>query len=116
MNDNREMLRDALGAIERLQARLERTERAATQPIAIVGYGMRYPGGIETLTDFRKLLENRVNAVRRIPADRWDADEYYSPDRDALGKKDEEGRHLQAMVDKHKREASAAQRAAIFST
>ncbi|GGA98236.1 type I polyketide synthase [Allosediminivita pacifica] len=86
MNDNREMLRDALGAIERLQARLERTERAATQPIAIVGYGMRYPGGIETLGDFRTLLENRVNAVRRIPAERWDADEYYSPDRDALGK------------------------------
>ena len=32
--------------------------------------------------------------------------------RDALGKKDEEGRHLQAMVDTHQTEASAAQREA----
>lgn len=86
MNEHREMLRNALDAIESLQLKLKRAESADTQPIAVVGCGLRYPGGVETLEDFRELLENRVNAVRRVPDDRWDADAYYSPDSNTLGK------------------------------
>ncbi len=86
MNEHRQMLQNALDAIESLQRKLKLVESAATQPIAVVGCGMRYPGGVETLEDFRELLENRVNAVRQVPQDRWDADAYFSPDSDALGK------------------------------
>ena len=86
MNEHREMLRNALGAIENLQLKLRQVQSEATQPIAVIGCGMRYPGGVETLDDLRVLLENRVNAVRRVPEDRWDADAYYSPDANALGK------------------------------
>lgn len=86
MNDNRDMLQNALVAIERLQSKLKSAEQAVAQPIAIVGSGLRYPGGVSSLDDFHDLLQNRTNAVRKVPEDRWDADAYYSPDPNALGK------------------------------
>jgi hypothetical protein len=51
MGDRRDLLRDSLAAIERLQARLEVSERALHQPIAIIGAGCRYPGGVNTPDD-----------------------------------------------------------------
>ncbi|WP_437597390.1 SDR family NAD(P)-dependent oxidoreductase [Sorangium sp. So ce590] len=62
--------------------------RAATgnEPIAIVGMGCRLPGGVESPEDFWRLLEQGIDAVRPIPADRWDAAAYYDPDPDAAGK------------------------------
>ncbi|WP_438004842.1 SDR family NAD(P)-dependent oxidoreductase [Sorangium sp. So ce321] len=62
--------------------------RAATgdEPIAIVGMGCRLPGGVESPEDFWRLLEQGVDAVTPIPADRWDAAAYYDPDPDAAGK------------------------------
>ena len=59
MNEHREMLRNALDAIEKLQLRLKKVESQATQPIAVVGCGLRYPGGVETLEGLRDILENR---------------------------------------------------------
>ncbi|WP_437568146.1 SDR family NAD(P)-dependent oxidoreductase [Sorangium sp. So ce542] len=56
------------------------------EPIAIVGMGCRLPGGVETPEQFWRLLEQRVDAVAPIPADRWDAAAYYDPDPDAAGK------------------------------
>ncbi|XYH95262.1 SDR family NAD(P)-dependent oxidoreductase [Sorangium sp. So ce1128] len=62
--------------------------RAATrgEPIAIVGMGCRLPGGVERPEDFWRLLEQGVDAVMPIPADRWDAAAYYDADPDAAGK------------------------------
>ncbi|WP_437996726.1 SDR family NAD(P)-dependent oxidoreductase [Sorangium sp. So ce185] len=59
---------------------------AGDEPIAIVGMGCRLPGGVETPEEFWRLLEQRVDAVGPIPADRWDAAAYYDPDPDAAGK------------------------------
>ncbi|GAA2614045.1 SDR family NAD(P)-dependent oxidoreductase [Streptomyces axinellae] len=53
--------------------------------IAVVGIGCRFPGA----SDHREFLANlteRVDAVREIPADRWDASEWYDPDRSAEGR------------------------------
>ncbi|WP_030613033.1 SDR family NAD(P)-dependent oxidoreductase [Streptomyces sclerotialus] len=50
--------------------------------IAVVGIGCRLPGA----SDHREFLTNlteRIDAVREIPADRWDASELYDPDRSA---------------------------------
>tara|TARA_R110000787_G_scaffold11002_19_gene36653 strand:- start:19530 stop:25862 length:6333 start_codon:yes stop_codon:yes gene_type:complete len=86
MTTPRDMLKDALVAIERLQSKLDVAKRAKSEPIAIVGCGLRYPGGVRSLDDLQALLSGKVNAVRTVPADRWDAEAYYSPDRDAAGK------------------------------
>ena len=55
-------------------------------PIAIVGMGCRFPGGADSPEQFWQLLVDGVDAVREVPADRWDADALYDPDPSAPGK------------------------------
>ncbi|MGH7622521.1 MAG: polyketide synthase, partial [Gemmatimonadaceae bacterium] len=84
--DRRSLLEESLAAIERLQARVDAADAARREPIAIVGAGCRYPGGVETPAQLWNLLRDGVDAVAEIPADRWDAAAYYDPDPRALGK------------------------------
>jgi acyl transferase domain-containing protein/acyl carrier protein len=86
MTDRAALLRESLGAIERLQARLDASERAKHQPIAIVGAGCRYPGGIETPEALWHLVRDGGDAITEVPADRWDVEAYYDPDPNASGK------------------------------
>jgi acyl transferase domain-containing protein/acyl carrier protein len=86
MNERRNILQESLAAIERLQARLDASERALRQPIAIVGAGCRYPGGIESPEALWRVVRDGVDAVSEVPPDRWDADAYYDPDPKAPGK------------------------------
>nr|WP_294524331.1 type I polyketide synthase [uncultured Rhodopila sp.] len=86
MTDRSSLLRESLAAIERLQARLDAAERATHQPIAIVGAGCRYPGGVETIEALWHLLRDGGDAITEVPADRWDVDAYYDPDPKTPGK------------------------------
>jgi len=80
------LMKDALQALEKMQAKLQATERAAREPIAIVGIGCRFPGGATTPEQFWQLLREGTNTIAEIPSNRWDIDHYYDPDPDALGK------------------------------
>jgi acyl transferase domain-containing protein len=55
------------------------------EPIAIVGIGCRFPGapGPEA---FWHLLRDGVDAVREVPASRWNRDAFYDPDPSTPGK------------------------------
>ena len=66
--------------------KLERSSANATEPIAIVGIGCRFPGGVATREAFWRLLREGGDAVARCRADRWDVDAFYDPDPDAPGK------------------------------
>lgn len=55
-------------------------------PIAVIGMGCRFPGGADSPERFWELLRNGYDAVRTIPAERWNDAEYYHPDPDAPGK------------------------------
>jgi acyl transferase domain-containing protein len=57
-------------------------------PIAIIGIGCRLPGGANDPDAFWKMLVRGVNAVREIPADRWNARRYYDPTPGKPGKTD----------------------------
>ncbi|WP_338866156.1 SDR family NAD(P)-dependent oxidoreductase [Myxococcus stipitatus] len=72
--------------VEKLQARLDGVERARTEPIAVIGMGCRFPGGASDEASYWKLLRDGVDAVREVPASRWDAASYYDPERGVPGK------------------------------
>ncbi len=75
----------ALLAME-LQAKLERVEQEQQEPIAVIGMGCRFPGGANDAESYWRLLRDGVDAIREVPADRWDINAYYDPDPDAPGK------------------------------
>nr|AIE12090.1 putative cis-AT type polyketide synthase module B4B [uncultured bacterium] len=56
------------------------------EPIAIVSMACRFPGGVTDPGSYWTLLENGIDAIREVPADRWDIDAYYDPDWQAPGK------------------------------
>ena len=49
------------------------------EPIAIVGLSCRFPGAPD-VDSFWKLLLDEVDAITEVPADRWDADQYFDPE------------------------------------
>ncbi|KAF0123559.1 MAG: hypothetical protein FD152_3289 [Xanthobacteraceae bacterium] len=56
------------------------------QPIAIVGIGCRFPGGVSSPLDFWTLLTGQVDGTSEVPPDRWSIDKYYDPDPKRIGK------------------------------
>ncbi len=71
---------------DELNSRVEKLGRAATQPIAVIGMGCRFPGGADTPERFWDLLVEGRDGVREVPPDRWDIDRYFDPDPDRPGK------------------------------
>src|SRR5215207_8813502 len=56
------------------------------EPIAILGMGCRFPGGVDTPDDLWQLLFEERDAVSEFPADRgWNLDALFGPDPDAAG-------------------------------
>ena len=86
MTERRQLLQDALAAIERLESRLSAEQQRRHEPLAIVGAGCRYPGGIVDLDGLWRTVRDGVDAVTEVPSDRWDIDAYYSPDPQAVGR------------------------------
>jgi len=84
-NNHEEKLKRAAMALRQARIKLDRLERARTEPIAIIGMGCRFPGA-ENPAAFWELLRNGGDAIREVPADRWNLDDYYDPDPQAAGK------------------------------
>ncbi|MCR6490471.1 type I polyketide synthase [Amycolatopsis sp. OK19-0408] len=77
----RRYLKRAVAELDDTQARLADVEARATEPIAIVGIGCRFPGGADTPERFWDLLAGGVDTVAEVPADRgWDMDRLYDPE------------------------------------
>ncbi len=70
-----------------LDEQFTKASRIATaEPIAVVGIGCRLPGGVVGPESYWKFLTAGTDAIGEIPADRWNADEYYDPDTFAPGR------------------------------
>jgi acyl transferase domain-containing protein/SAM-dependent methyltransferase/acyl carrier protein len=81
-------IKRALQEIRQLRAQLAEVEAAsATQrhPIAIVGAGMRFPGGVVDAGSFWDLLAAGRDGITEIPRDRWDWRLYFNRNQDAPG-------------------------------
>jgi acyl transferase domain-containing protein/acyl carrier protein len=80
--DTRTVLRDALRAVSDMQEQLAAAERVRHEPIAIIGMGCRFPGGVDGPESLWQLLANGVDAIREVPASRWSAAQYAALDPD----------------------------------
>ena len=59
---------------------------ASAEPIAVIGMGCRFPGGADGPDGYWNFLANGGNGISEIPADRWNADEFYDADQFAPGR------------------------------
>jgi acyl transferase domain-containing protein/SAM-dependent methyltransferase len=84
---------DGLSAVKRallrqreLTARVRELESEKSVPIAIVGIGCRFPGGIHDPDSFWALLRDGKDAISEVDPERWSNDDFYDANPDAPGK------------------------------
>ena len=79
-------LKRAFLALEAAETKLAAVERAAQEPIAIVGIGCRFPGRADSPEAFWRNLRTGSDAIAEVPPERWDIERYYDPNPEAPGK------------------------------
>ncbi|MEH0974348.1 type I polyketide synthase [Micromonospora sp. CPCC 205546] len=82
----REYLKRVTADLRRTRQRLRDVEAEAQQPIAIVGTGCRFPGGVRTAEELWDLVAAGGDAIASFPTDRgWDLESLYDPERSRPG-------------------------------
>lgn len=61
-------------------------EVAKREPLAIVGMGCRFPGGVSSVDEFWQLMVDERSGIVEVPADRWNKDRFYNKNSDIPGK------------------------------
>lgn len=69
-----------------LEERVRALEARNRAPIAIVGVGCRFPGGVRNPETFWELLSQGRDAITEVPSWRWDISSLYDPDPHAKGR------------------------------
>ncbi|WP_051499393.1 type I polyketide synthase [Nocardia sp. BMG51109] len=73
-------LRKALTERESWKRRAEQLERRAAEPVAIVGVGCRFPGGVSSPEEFWDVVSGERDVISEFPSDRdWDVDGVFDP-------------------------------------
>lgn len=67
------LLQKAIAALQDKNAKIERYEKEKTEPIAVIGMGCRFPGGAVDPSSYWNILQEKKDAIVRIPAERWNA-------------------------------------------
>ena len=78
-------LKRAFLALESSQQRVAALERAAKEPIAVIGIGCRVPGA-DNPDAFWRLMRDGVDAISTVPPDRFDIDALFDPDPETSGR------------------------------
>ncbi|MEU3459406.1 beta-ketoacyl synthase N-terminal-like domain-containing protein [Streptomyces sp. NPDC006733] len=74
------------GAAEDVLPAAQKRRGAVDEPLAIIGIGCRYPGGVTSADELWELVAGGRDVIGPLPADRgWDLERLYSPDREKIG-------------------------------
>lgn len=81
------LLGEVLGLTDQASAKRPATEAATRtdEPIAVVAVSCRFPGAPNPEA-FWEVLSGGIDAIREVPEDRFDIDEFYDPDPETAGK------------------------------
>ncbi|MFB7725949.1 type I polyketide synthase [Streptomyces sp. NPDC056127] len=83
----RDYLKRATSELERSRRRVRELEERDHEPVAIIGMGCRYPGGIRTPEDLWRVVDEGADVVSDFPTDRgWDTEAIYDPEPGAPGR------------------------------
>ncbi len=83
---NEEQLKRAAQALAKMKQRMLDQDAKANEPIAIVGIGCRFPGGVNSPDDFWQLLCRGDDGIIEVPEGRWDMDALYDEQKGTAGK------------------------------
>uniref|UniRef100_UPI0030F497C1 type I polyketide synthase n=1 Tax=Streptomyces sp. GSL17-111 TaxID=3121596 RepID=UPI0030F497C1 len=83
----RYFLKRVTADLQETRRRLQESEAVTGEPIAVIGMGCRYPGGVESADGLWEVVAEGRDTTTPFPTDRgWDIEELYDPDPDAPGR------------------------------
>ncbi|SOJ55767.1 Phenolphthiocerol synthesis polyketide synthase type I Pks15/1 [Mycobacterium simulans] len=87
IDDLTEALRRSLMRIEQLKLQNKTLLTRSSEPIAVVGMGCRFPGGVDSAAGLWEMVSSGTDVMSEFPNDRgWNLAELFDPDPDAVGK------------------------------
>ncbi|MBW4673438.1 MAG: type I polyketide synthase [Desmonostoc geniculatum HA4340-LM1] len=60
--------------------------QAQSEPIAVIGKGCRFPGGVNNPETYWQMLRQGIDTMTEIPLERWNINAYYDADPNVPGK------------------------------
>lgn len=79
-------MKQALQAIQKLQARISELESGQNEPIAVVSMACKFPGNINNTRELWDSLLKSQDAIIEVPENRWNADDFFDTDPEVPGK------------------------------
>ncbi|MET8700119.1 thioester reductase domain-containing protein [Kitasatospora sp. NPDC004723] len=84
--ERQEVLRRALVELKAARAEVAAAKQARDEPVAVVGVGCRFPGGVTGAEGFWEFLARGGSGITGIPEDRWDVEEFFDEEAGAPGR------------------------------